>query len=265
MGVRLGSNAKLYLVSGDFGDEAYTHIDIVRDMAIDLSNDEFDVTSRASGGVRQFEPILRMMNLEFDILEDPDDDNWQAIRDAYVGRTSLKLCSAAAGSETDPTDGEPVVEAYYKVVGFKEGQSLNGANIRNVVAKPCWFDGAFMEEGPHVFLWGAGVIGFVNASENFSSEADDITATVRVKRVGGTRADSSVDYTFVDDGVTNGDDYVGQNGTLSFGRGDGFKDISFVVKSGADSGAFSIQLDNLVSSDPGENLGTDTVTITLND
>lgn len=135
MATRLGSDCKLYRMSaGTYGSPTWAEIEIVRDLAIPTKIDEADASSRAMA-VEAMEPTLLGLGLDFDIIQDVGHADYEAIRDAYTGNTSIVLfaCTGAYG-----TTGETYCKFEACITKFEEGQQLGNVNTVAVSARPIY-------------------------------------------------------------------------------------------------------------------------------
>ena len=87
MAIVLGLNAKL--LRGTAGSTAATEVKNVKDLTLNLESGEADVTTRATGGWRASAATLKEASLEFGILYDTEDADFQAFQEAYF-TTSAK-------------------------------------------------------------------------------------------------------------------------------------------------------------------------------
>lgn len=122
----LGYNAKLKY--GVAGATATTEMSNVKDVTLNLSTAEADVTTRATNGWRATAATLKEASVEFEILYDPSDAGFTALQNAYFGATPVALLVAdAAGSGLD---------ADFVITAFTVNQNLEEAVTVSVTAKP---------------------------------------------------------------------------------------------------------------------------------
>lgn len=126
MSVVLGLDAKLF--RGAAGSTASTEVTNVKDLTLNLESGEADVTTRATQGWRATVATLKDASLEFGILYDTADTDFQAFQSAYLNNTPLALfITDGAGSGLD---------ADFSVTGFSVEQPLEEAMTVSVTAKP---------------------------------------------------------------------------------------------------------------------------------
>ena len=126
MAIVLGLNAKL--LRGAAGSTAATEVKNVKDLTLNLESGEADVTTRATGGWRASAATLKEASLEFGILYDTEDADFQAFQEAYFGNTPLSLFI------TDGSGGG--LDADWSITGFTVEQPLEEAVSVSVTAKP---------------------------------------------------------------------------------------------------------------------------------
>lgn len=122
----LGLKAKLF--RGPAGAQANTLVENVKDLTATLDTGEADVTTRKTQGWRATAATLKEATVEFDILYDPEDDDFAAFKEAYFGNSALALfVSDGLGSGLD---------ADFVITSFTQNQNLEEAMTVSVTAKP---------------------------------------------------------------------------------------------------------------------------------
>jgi len=136
--LRLGLDAKLYLVSGGGPIittpvlTTWTEIGNVRDVSLPLEKGEADVTTRANNGWRAMVGTLKDGGVDFEMVWDTADANFGFIKDAFLNNSQIGLAIMdgsilAVGSEglvgnfsiTKFTRNEPLEEALKVAVTAK--------------------------------------------------------------------------------------------------------------------------------------------------
>jgi len=122
----LGMNAKLYY--GAAGGSASTEMGNVRDVTLTLEAGEADVTTRANLGWRATAPTLRECTAEFEMVWDPTDAGFSAIKNAFLtaGLVALKILDQAGGQGPD---GD------FAITSFSRNEALEEAITVSVTAK----------------------------------------------------------------------------------------------------------------------------------
>jgi hypothetical protein len=136
MGVKLGHEMKLYYcAAGIGGTPVWTELDHVKDLKLNTSKVEGDVSTRAGGGWAQTVGALKNASIEFEMPWDTEDEGFQALKDAYFNDTLLGLAVmdgdvAAAGSEG--------LWADCAILKFDRNEPLAGTASVAVSAKPTY-------------------------------------------------------------------------------------------------------------------------------
>ena len=122
----LGMNAKLYY--GAAGATAATEMGNVKDVTLTLEAGEADVTTRANSGWRATAPTLRECTAEFEMVWDPTDAGFTAIKNAFLtaGLVALKILDQDGGQGPD---GD------FAITSFSRNEALEEAITVSVTAK----------------------------------------------------------------------------------------------------------------------------------
>lgn len=126
MAIVLGLNAKL--LRGEAGTTATEVVENVKDLTLSLESGEADVTTRATQGWKAYAATLKEGSVEFGILYDTDDEDYNAFAEAYFSNTPIALFI---------TDGNGNgLDADFVITGFSIEQPLEEATSVSVTAKP---------------------------------------------------------------------------------------------------------------------------------
>jgi predicted secreted protein len=126
MSVVLGLDAVLY--RGAKGSQASTEVTNVKDLSLNLESGEADVTTRATEGWKASVATLKEASLEFGMVYDTADADFNAFQSAYFNNEPLSLfISDGAGTGLD---------ADFSITGFNVTQNLEEAMTVSVKAKP---------------------------------------------------------------------------------------------------------------------------------
>ena len=97
MSTVLGLDAVLY--RGPAGSQGTTEVTNVKDLTLTLESGEANVTTRAAAGWKASVATLKDASLEFGMLYDTSDADFQAFQSAYFANTAMSLfISDGAGS-----------------------------------------------------------------------------------------------------------------------------------------------------------------------
>ena len=122
----LGMNAKLYY--GAAGATATTEMGNVKDVTLTLEAGEADITTRANQGWRATAPTLRECSVEFEMVWNPSDAGFTAIKTAFLtaGMVALKILDQEGGQGPD---GD------FSITSFSRNEALEEAVTVSVTAK----------------------------------------------------------------------------------------------------------------------------------
>lgn len=133
----LGLDGKLY--RGAAGSTASDEVINVKDVTLNLESGEADVTTRATGGWRATAATLKDASLEFEMLVDSEDDDYNAFATAYFDKTAIALKVEV---------GSGGLDADWSITNFSVNQPLEEAQTVSVTAKvtasdraPAWVNG----------------------------------------------------------------------------------------------------------------------------
>ena len=126
MAIVLGLDA--VLMRGTVGSKGTTEVKNVKDLTLNLESGEADVTTRATAGWRASVATLKEASLEFSILYDTEDTDYNAFAEAYFGNTPLSLF-VSDGNGTG-------LDADFSITGFSIEQPLEEALSVSITAKP---------------------------------------------------------------------------------------------------------------------------------
>jgi predicted secreted protein len=131
MAVRLGLDARLYRHDG----ADWTNVANVRDLTLSLETGEADVTTRGNAGWRATVGTLKDASIEFEMVWDTDDEDFVAIRDAFLINSVIKFL-VMDGNRTD--EGSQGLEALCRIMNFSRSEPLEEAISVSVTAKPTY-------------------------------------------------------------------------------------------------------------------------------
>ena len=135
MSKQVGLDMVLYYDdASDWDDPEYLECDDVRDLTGPDSLGEADVSIRGNG-LKLSEATLREMSFEWDMVHDPANAAFVFFHNAYVTKAKVEILLADGDIETP---GTKYLRIEVKLFKFDRSEPLEGANIRSVVAKPCW-------------------------------------------------------------------------------------------------------------------------------
>ncbi len=126
MSLVLGLDAKLF--RGEAGGKAETEVTKVKDLNLNMESGEADATSRATKGWKATVATLKEATLEFKLLYDTEDEDYNAFAEAYFGNKPMALFVS---------DGHGTgLDADFTISNFSIDQPLEEVLAVNVTAKP---------------------------------------------------------------------------------------------------------------------------------
>ena len=133
MPIQLGMNAKLYRNTGTFAVPTWSEIKNVRDLTLNLESGEADVTTRGNNGWRATVATLRDASVEFEMVWDTGDAEFEAIKDAYFNNSSVTL---GVFDQDNTVTGAQGLHAVMTVSSFSRNEALEEAITVSVSVKP---------------------------------------------------------------------------------------------------------------------------------
>lgn len=139
----LSQNAKTYRNTGSYGTPVWDEITLIKDLTLNLTKDKADVTTRASGGWKEFVDGLKDGNVEFSHLWDSGNADFTAIQSAYLNNTALEMLIYDGLVATVGNQG---LRAHMMVESFTRNEVLGEAlmldvgmsPVKNANAAPTW-------------------------------------------------------------------------------------------------------------------------------
>lgn len=135
MAVKLGLDGKLYRNTGTYATPTWNEIKNVRDVTLNLETAEADVTTRGNNGWRATVATLKDGSVEFEMVWDSADDDFSAIRDAFLNKTAVEL--AVMDGDITVT-GNQGLRASFMVTKFSRNEPLEEAITVSVTVKPTY-------------------------------------------------------------------------------------------------------------------------------
>lgn len=132
----LSENAKLYRNSGTYATPTWDLISNVKDLTLNLEKDETDVTTRASGGFKEFVDGLIDANVEFSMLWDTADTDFTAIRTAFFAKTAIEFAVMDGLITGAGSTGNQGLRATFMIKGFTRNENLGEALMVDVTMRP---------------------------------------------------------------------------------------------------------------------------------
>ena len=140
----LSQNAKLYRNTGTYSVPVWDLIGNVKDLTLSLEKDETDVTTRASGGWKEFVDGMKDATVEFGMLWDTGDADFDAFQGAFINNTSVEVLVLDGLAATAGSEG---LRATMMVKSFTRNENLGEAlmvdvslrPVKNANSAPVWY------------------------------------------------------------------------------------------------------------------------------
>ena len=140
----LSQNAKLYRNTGTYASPTWDLIGNVKDLTLSLEKDETNVTTRASGGWKEFVDGMKDATVEFGMLWDTGDADFDAFQGAFINNTSVEVLVLDGLAATAGSEG---LRATMMVKSFTRNENLGEAlmvdvslrPVKNANSAPVWY------------------------------------------------------------------------------------------------------------------------------
>lgn len=133
----LAENAKLYRNTGTNASPTWNEIPNVKDLTLSMEKDETDVTTRASGGWKEFVDGLVDGSVEFSMLYDTTDADFTAIQDAFYNKTPVEFAVMDGIITGAGSTGNQGLRAFMMIKSFTRNENLGEALMVDVSLRPC--------------------------------------------------------------------------------------------------------------------------------
>lgn len=129
----IGADCKLYINSGTFDTPVWDEVELVRDLQQQLEKGDAEVSHRGSGGWRIRIGTLKDGRLQFDIIWEPGNEEFDALQAGFNGNTLVDLAAMDGDIETPGSQG---LRAEMSVLSFSRSEQLDGVVMASVNAAP---------------------------------------------------------------------------------------------------------------------------------
>ncbi len=143
--VPLGMNAKLYRNSGtsflepaSFTGANIKEVTNVRDLTLGLDKATADVTTRGNGGWRAMVGTLKDGSVEFEMIADQADENYVAIREAWLTDTPIQFAVMSGLMTAPKPPGSEGLIAVFSINNVSRAEPLEGAQMASVTMTPTY-------------------------------------------------------------------------------------------------------------------------------
>lgn len=148
MALRLGLEAVLYRNSGTYGSPALVKVDNCKDVTLNMEKNKADVTTRGNNGWRANVGVLKDASVDFAMVWNTSDTNFQAVRDAFLNNTPVEFFVMSA--DVDEADSEGL-RATFSIDKFTKNEPLEDSQSVDVSMSPTFSDHApeWVTGGPY--------------------------------------------------------------------------------------------------------------------
>ena len=139
----LGMNAKIYQGAAGAALADLTEMSNIKDVSLSLEAGEADVTTRANQGWRATAPTLRECTSEFEMLWQPGDAGFEALKTAFLSSATVRLAVLTGAKSADgiePVEGSEGVLGDFAITSFSRNEPLEEGVTVSVTAKLSVFD-----------------------------------------------------------------------------------------------------------------------------
>lgn len=133
----MGKDAKIYQGTAGGALAALTEMSNVKDVTLTLEAGEADVTTRGNSGWRATAPTLRECTAEFEMLWQPGDSGFDAIKTAFLAGTTLELAPLTHDRDNALAQGP---KGSFSITSFTRNEPLEEGVTVSVTAKLAVWD-----------------------------------------------------------------------------------------------------------------------------
>ena len=138
--IRLGMDCMLFFNNGgDWETPIWQEIGNAKDVTLNLSTGEADVTTRGNQGWKATKATLKEGSIDFEMIWDTEDDSFSAFQQAYFSNESIEV-AAMDGDITE--SGSSGLHAEFSVTNFSRNEPLEEAVTASVTIKPTYSEHA---------------------------------------------------------------------------------------------------------------------------
>ena len=135
MGDKLGYECKLYRNSGTYAVPVWAEVTNVKDVTLNMEKSEANATTRANQGWKASKAALKDATIDFEMVYDTLDANFQAFKGAFIGNTTVEVAVMDGGIAVVGSEGLRVT---VDVMKFPRSEPLEGEVTVAVSLKPTY-------------------------------------------------------------------------------------------------------------------------------
>jgi len=133
MGKKVGLNCELSINTGTFGVPVWDPVDDAKDVTLNLEAGEADASSRGSLGWRETLQTLRDAGIDFEMVHDPEDADFDLFRLAFFNGTTVDVQALDGGNAASGSEGLRIIAM---VTSFQRAEPLEDTVMLSVSLKP---------------------------------------------------------------------------------------------------------------------------------
>lgn len=143
MAFQQGMFAKAYYGAEDAALASLTEMSNVTDVTVSMEAGESDVTTRANQGWRATASTLKECTAEFEMVYDPGDAAFTAVKNAFLNGTTISAAFLTGAKAVENSEGP---YGNWSVTSFTRSEALEEAIKYSVTLKMAEFD-SWIEDG----------------------------------------------------------------------------------------------------------------------
>lgn len=135
MGAILGSACKAYRNTGTYGAPVWNEVPNIKDLSVDISTAEADVSTRGNAGWRATVAAQNDATATWNMVYDTTDADFVAFKDAIINKTSIELLFLDGPVGTTGSQG---LRARWMLTSTRLDQGLETAVMVDITARPTY-------------------------------------------------------------------------------------------------------------------------------
>ncbi len=131
--VKFGHDCKVYNNTGTHASPTWNELAIVKDVTLNMSQNESDITSRAGKGYVMTAGTLIDASIDFSVTWDPSDAaDFTELQDAFFNRKPVELLIMDGDRTTSGSEG---LNAFFVVTNFTRNEAIADAVSADLTCK----------------------------------------------------------------------------------------------------------------------------------
>ena len=131
--VKFGHECKVYNNTGTHASPSWNELNIVKDVTLNMSQNESDITSRAGKGYVMTAGTLIDASIDFSVTWDPDDSaDFAELQNAFFDRNPVELLILDGPNDEAGNEG---LQAFFVVTNFTRNEAIAEAVSADLTCK----------------------------------------------------------------------------------------------------------------------------------